>query len=204
MICDYIGPLKRVLANTSDRTGEKPSAFITPKGLCQYRVMPFGMRNSPVIFQRMINGCEAYIDDVVTLGRISLLNCRFSEDNLTINLSKSEFGHAEMTFLGHIMGNGQVKPTSAKIQAIVNHPTLRDKQKLRHFLGMAGYYRRFCHNFSLITAPLTNLLKKNQKYEWDPTYVPSCFSAGQVNAFITTHAIGSRFSETLLVDGGHE
>ena len=48
------------------------SAFVTPKGLYQYRVMPFGMRNVPATFQRMINqivagldGCEAYIDDVI-------------------------------------------------------------------------------------------------------------------------------------------
>ena len=73
-----------------------------------------------------------------------------------------------MTFLGHIVGNGQVKPTHAKIQAIVNYPVPKDKKELVRFLGMAGYYRRFCHNFSLITAPLTNLLKKNQKYVWGP------------------------------------
>ena len=34
------------------------------------------------------------------------------------------------------------------------------------FLGMAGYYRKFCQNFSVITAPLTNLLKKSQEYVW--------------------------------------
>ena len=48
------------------------SAFVTPKGLYQYKVMPFGMRNSPATFQRLINsviaeieGCEGYIDDVI-------------------------------------------------------------------------------------------------------------------------------------------
>ena len=43
------------------------------------------------------------------------------------------------------------------------------------FLGMAGYYRHFCRNFSMITAPLTNLLKKSQKYEWSS----SCEAAFQ-------------------------
>ena len=50
---------------------KKLSAFVTPKGLYQYRVMPLGMWNAPATFQRMINqmvggieGCEAYIDDI--------------------------------------------------------------------------------------------------------------------------------------------
>ena len=68
-----------------------------------------------------------------------MLLSRFSEANLTVNLSKSEFGHAEVTFLGHIVGNGQVKPIHAKIQAIVNYPAPKDKQELMCFLGMAGY-----------------------------------------------------------------
>ena len=48
------------------------SAFVTPYGLYQYKVMPFGMKNSPASFQRLINkviadleGCEAYIDGVI-------------------------------------------------------------------------------------------------------------------------------------------
>ena len=48
------------------------SAFVMPHGLFQYPVMPFGMKDAPATFQQMINqlkgrieGCKAYIDDVV-------------------------------------------------------------------------------------------------------------------------------------------
>ena len=51
------------------------SAFVTPEGFYQYRVMPFGLKNAPATFQCMINkiirdleGCEAYIDDVIIFG----------------------------------------------------------------------------------------------------------------------------------------
>ena len=55
----------------TDRAKEV-SAFATPNGLYQYKVMPFGMKNSPATFQRLVNnvicgldGCDAYIDDVI-------------------------------------------------------------------------------------------------------------------------------------------
>lgn len=41
------------------------------------------------------------------------------------------------------------------------------------FLGMAGFYRRFCKIFSTIASPLTNLLKKATKYNW----TDSCHNA---------------------------
>ena len=91
---------------------------------------------------------------------------RLHEAKLTINLSKSEFGQATVTFLGHIVGQGQVKPIDAKIKAISEFPQPSNKRKLMQFLGMAGYYRKFCANFSTITEPLTRLLRKNVKFCW--------------------------------------
>ena len=84
----------------TDRAKEV-SAFATPNGLYQYKVIPFGMKNSPATFQRPVNnvicgldGCDAYIDDVIIysdswsdhLQRISL-----SKAKLTVNLAKTEF-----------------------------------------------------------------------------------------------------------------
>jgi hypothetical protein len=47
---------------------------------------------------------------------------RLTEANLTVNLDKSEFCHGTVTFLGHIVGQGQGKPVLAKIQAISDFP----------------------------------------------------------------------------------
>ena len=113
------------------------SAFVTPSGLYQYKVMPFGMKNAPATFQRMVNklvqdidGCEGYIDDVVIFSdnwsdHICQIKCFFQimrEAKLTINLMKSEFGKATVKYLGHIVGQGQVRPLDAKIQTIVKYP----------------------------------------------------------------------------------
>ena len=116
----------------TDRAKEV-SAFATPNGLYQYKVMPFGMKNSPATFQRLVNnviwgldGCDAYIDDVIIysdswsdhLQRIRQFFDRLSKAKLTVNLAKTEFCHATVTFLGHLVGQGQVKPLEAKVNAI--------------------------------------------------------------------------------------
>ena len=157
------------------------SAFVTPSGLYQYKVMPFGMKNAPATFQRMVNklvrdidGCEGYIDDVVIFSdnwsdHIRQIKHFFQimrEAKLTINLMKSEFGKATVKYLGHIVGQGQVRPLDAKIQTITKYPIPTSRKELARFLGMAGYYRNFCLNFSEIAAPLTNLLSKKVKFVW--------------------------------------
>ena len=61
----------------------------------------------------------------------------------------------------------QVKPVHAKVSAVMSFPTPINKCELMHFLGMVGYYRKFCNNFSLVTEPLTDLLRKDSAYTWD-------------------------------------
>ena len=158
------------------------SAFVTPDGLFQYKVTPFGMKNSPATFQRLINsvvagldGCEAYIDDVIIFSNtwedhLRIIHSfieRLSKAMLTINLAKSDFGCAYVTYLGHVVGQGQIKPVHAKISVISGFPRPETKKHLMRFLGMAGYYHKFCSNFSAVAEPLTELLSKKVKFSWN-------------------------------------
>ena len=82
---------------------------------------------------------------------------------MKMNVAKTEFCHATVTFLGHLLGQGQVKPLEAKVNAISEFPVPKCKRQLMRFLGMAGYYRKFC----ISQVPLTNLLKKRSKFKWN-------------------------------------
>ena len=53
----------------------------------------------------------------------------------------------------------------AKVNAIVYWPKPANVTKIRRFLGLAGYYRRFVNRFSSLVAPLTKLTRKNIKFE---------------------------------------
>ncbi len=157
------------------------SAFVTPDAFLQYTVMPFGVRNAPATFQRLVNrvlwgvqGCEAYLDDIVVhsatwdehINQLKQVFQRLAEANLTVNLAKCDFAKATVIYLGKIVGGGMVKPVNAEIEAIKLFPVPSTRCELQRFLGMAGYYRSFCKNFSSVVAPLTDLLSPKTAFKW--------------------------------------
>lgn len=167
------------------------AAFITPKGLYSYAVMPFGLRNAPATFQRLMNrvigdmqGCAVYLDDVVLysdtwpihLQRMRELFTRLAEARLTVNLAKCEFAKATVTYLGRVVGQGQVRPVAAKVHAVQHFPVPTTKKELMRFLGLAGYYRSFCNNFSAVVAPF-NQSAQGQRKVYLVLCMSECFSS---------------------------
>ena len=73
-----------------------------------------------------------------------LIRCR--QHNLKLQLKKCRFFLQEVPWLGHIIGDGEVKADPSKIEAIVNMPEPSDKAALIHLLGMATYLDKFCKN----------------------------------------------------------
>ena len=90
-----------------------------------------------------------YIDDAIIyndegnhhLGIIKTFFDKLSEAKLTINLAISEFCHATLIFLEHVVGHGHIKPIEAKVECISDFPVPTCKRQPIRFLGMAGYYR---------------------------------------------------------------
>ena len=142
------------------------------------------MRNDAATFQRLMNsvtsglvGCEVYLDDVVVASdfwethvkQVRALLGRIREAKLTINLAKTEFGHAEVKFLGHRIGRGQVRPLDDKIQGMLEYSRPRNRKEVMRFLGMAGFYRRFIRNYADLVIPLTDLTRKKVTFQWTPS-----------------------------------
>ena len=63
--------------------------------------------------------------------------------------------------MGHVIGNGQVKPDPKKIAAVKSYPVPKTKKDVRSFLGLTGYYRRFITNYARLAMPLSDLTKKS-------------------------------------------
>ncbi len=165
------------------KRAQEISAFVTSSGLYSYKVMPFGLKNAPATFQRLMNrvvsglkGCAVYLDDLVVysdtwhshLQRIRALFDRLAEARLTVNLAKCVFAMATVTYLGRVVGQGRVAPVQSKVMAVAEYPCPTTKKELQRFLGLVGYYRSFCKNFSTVVFPLTELLKAKAKFVWSP------------------------------------
>ncbi|GFU03035.1 retrovirus-related Pol polyprotein from transposon 297 [Trichonephila clavipes] len=87
---------------------------------------------------------------------------RLHTTKLHIKQSKCQFAQAYIKYLGH--GQGLRTPGELKVQVIKDFPISTSKTKVRAFLGLSGYYRRYIPEFSVIAAPLTDLLKcRNRK-----------------------------------------
>lgn len=147
----------------------------------QYRVMPFGLCNAAqrlcrlmdrVIPQRLRNNVFTYLDDLLIISKdfdshLVLLkevaDC-LAKANLTIGMAKSVFCFKELKYLGFVIGGGKLRTDPGKIEAIENIPIPKTPKQVRSFLGTAGWYRRFIKNFAIISAPLTDTLKKAKQF----------------------------------------
>ena len=88
------------------------------------------------------------------------------KNQLYEKFSKCEFRLEKVEFLGHYVSKEGVSVDPAKIQDVSEWPTPKNVSHIRSFLGLAGYYRRFVRDFSKIARPMTNLMKKESKFEW--------------------------------------
>ncbi|CAM5076411.1 unnamed protein product [Natator depressus] len=161
-----------------DESAKERSAFTTHLGLYEFNVLPFGLRNAPATFQRLVDGllaglgeyAVAYLDDVAIfsdswadhLEHLQKVLERIREAGLTVKAKKCQIGLNRVTYLGHQVGQGTISPLQAKVDAIQRWPVPKSKKQVQSFLGLAGYYRRFVPHYSQIAAPLTDLTKKKQ------------------------------------------
>ncbi|CAM4623943.1 unnamed protein product [Caretta caretta] len=161
-----------------DESAKEKSAFTTQVGLYEFNVLPFGLRNAPASFQRLVDGLLAglgeyavtYLDDVAIfsdswaehLEHLQKVFERIREAGLTVKAKKCQIGLNRVTYLGHQVGQGTINPLQAKVDAIQKWPVPKSKKQVQSFLSLVGYYRRFVPQYSQITAPLTDLTKKKQ------------------------------------------
>lgn len=167
-----------------DEDSRKYTAFRTPRGLMEFVVMPFGLKNAPATFQRLMeailgnlhwNGVLIYLDDILihdttfkgALQRLTEVFKRLQAAGLTLNLSKCSFFPASVTYLGFIIEKGTLRPDPGKVEALKRLKVVKTVPGIRSFLGMIGFFRQFIPRYAHKAEPLTRLLSKRQNFKWD-------------------------------------
>ncbi|CAF1654656.1 unnamed protein product [Rotaria magnacalcarata] len=117
-----------------DPDSRDKTAFITHRGLYEFRVMPFGLSNAPATFQCLMDvvlaglkwqSCLVYIDDIVVfsptfeqhLRDLSTIFDRLANAGLTLKASKCDFCRKELKYLGHLITPDGIKPDPGLTQA---------------------------------------------------------------------------------------
>jgi len=88
------------------------------------------------------------------------------ENQLYAKLDKCEFWLKEVVFLGHVISAEGIFVDPRKVEAVLKRERPTNVTKIRSFLGLAGYYRRFIEGFSTIASPLTKLTRKKVRFVW--------------------------------------
>ncbi|XP_049378040.1 uncharacterized protein LOC125842767 [Solanum stenotomum] len=140
----------------------------TPISITPYRMAPAELRELKSQLQELLeNGfIRPSVSSWGTLVLFIILQI-LREQELYAKLSKCEFWLDEVAFLGHVVSTEDVKVDPSKIQAVVEWRPPKSPTKVRSFLGLARYYRRFVKGFSIIASHLTKLLHKEVKFIWD-------------------------------------
>ncbi|ROT75265.1 putative enzymatic polyprotein [Penaeus vannamei] len=166
-----------------DPTSKDLTAFSTPHGHFAFTRMPFGLRNSPITFSRLMSlimqgliGDTAflYLDDLLIASKdvaeheykLKLVFQRLADANLTINVKKCQFFRKQTEYLGHTVDSAGLRPNDKKVRDVQNFPVPTTATQVKSFLGLCGFYRPFIEKFGIIAEPLTRLLRKDTPFTW--------------------------------------
>lgn len=160
------------------------TGFVTQHGHWQWRVLPFGLKNSPAIFQRILSGiirrnkmdsfCCNYIDDILIFSRsfeehikhLDILFNAIKQEGFKLKFIKCKFAAKSVQYLGHIISQNEVQPLHDNLTAIKKFPQPQNRKNIRQFLGKVNFYHKYIPNSSKMLEPFHNLLRKDVEFLW--------------------------------------
>ena len=145
--------------------------------------MSFGLTNAPSTFMRLMNHVlrafigkfvVVYFDDILIysknltehLDHLRNVLSELRSEKLYDNLKKYAFCMEKNVFLGYVVTTQGIEMDEEKVKAIRDWPTPKLVSEVRSFHGLASFYRRFVKDFSIIVAPLNEVVKKSVGFRW--------------------------------------
>ena len=169
---------------------EPKITFATKGGLYQWTRMRFALYNATASFQRLMNivlkGIPqepgnmvlCYVDDILIvttaveqhLEKLDQVFARIAAAGIKFKNSKCNLLHTNATFLGRIIGEGEVKPNPEMYARLEKWEPPKTKKHLRSFLGFVN----FVQGLSEMPYPLKEMTKPNREFKWEDQHT-ECF-----------------------------
>ena len=162
------------------------TAFTVPFGQFEWNVMPFGLKNAPSEFQRIMNDifndyakfAIVYIDDVLIYSQsfdqhvrhINTFMSIIKRNGLAVSKTKINLFQTKIRFLGHNIHHGTITPITRAIEFSDKFPNqITDKTQLQRFLGCLNYVSDFFPQLNNLIKPLHDRLKKDRSIFYEET-----------------------------------
>lgn len=162
----------------------KKTAFVTQEGHFQWTCLPFGLKTSPAIFQRILNNiirkyklsnfAVNYIDDILEFSKsfkehinhLTQLLTAIQKEGFRLKFTKYKFAENSVKYLGHMISNNSIHPIKDNLISIRDFPIPKTQRNVKQFLGKINFYNKYIPNIAITLDPLHNLLRKGQKFLW--------------------------------------
>ena len=157
------------------------SAFVTRKGIFQFRKLPFGLKNAPILFQnlmkKILEGLQNiiyFLDDILIfsnseeehLNHTQQVLERLDKYNVKVNKAKCVLNVKKIEFLGNVYDGVKVYPDATKIAKVANIQAPVNIKGVRSILGFFNYFARFISGYASKAEPLFELLRGDKQFCW--------------------------------------
>ena len=181
----------------------KYTAFSDGEKQFEFTRLPMGILPAVQVFQRTIsailsgltfNMCLVYLDDIIIFSkteeehivRVKHVFDRLEEAGVTLKLEKTQLGVSRVSYLGHILDRGDIRPDPEKVRAIREFPSPRTKSELKRFMGLVNWCSSYMPMLADKAHVLYKLLKKDPEVRFDDPEVLRSFES--VKELITEEA----------------
>ena len=182
---DNVGAFHSIKVKKEDR--EKTAFSAGSYGLYQFKCLPFGLKNAPSCYSRLIkmvmegippSVALVFLDDVIVhskdpdqhLEDLRTVFEAYRQAGLRLKPSKCYIMQTHVDYLGHVVSENGIEVMADYARIVKDWPVPNTLKTLRAFIGKVSYYRKFIKDFAAIAAPLTNVLSSDHPLHKQKTF----------------------------------